>query len=298
MTTPHITVCVCTFQRPELLQCLLRELERQQTDGRFTFSIVVADNDSQRSARPVADEFAARSHIELIYCHEPRQNVSLARNRAIEHARGDYIAFIDDDEFPVTDWLREMLHTCIACEASGVLGPVRPYYSEPPPLWIVKGGFCVRPEHPTGTVMESSNNRTGNLLFRREILNGVAEPFQPEFGTGGEGEDFFQRMKERGCVFVWCNDALAYEVLQPARWTRSYMLKRALVLGQNSLKTRKVRAKELLTSILAVPAYSLVLPGALLMGQHVFMKYGIKFCDHVGRVLTLFGSSPLKKKWI
>ena len=34
-----------------------------------------------------------------------KQNIALARNKAIENAKGDFIAFIDDDEFPLDQWL-------------------------------------------------------------------------------------------------------------------------------------------------------------------------------------------------
>jgi glycosyltransferase involved in cell wall biosynthesis len=272
------------------------ELERQRTDGRFTYSIVVADNAAEQSARPVVTQFAAKSPIEVIYCCQPEKNIALTRNAAIKHARGDYIAFLDDDEFPVADWLSSMLQTCERFQAAGVLGPVRPYFDETPPQWIVKGGFCERPEHPTGTIMEWSKSRTGNLLFRREILRGSEAPFRREFGTGGEDVDFFQRMSGRRCVFVWCNEAIAYEVVPPSRWRRSYMLKRALLRGSANLKLGKARARALLTSIVAVPAYSVILPATLFFGQHVFMKYGIKFCDHLGRVLALLRLNPVNER--
>ena len=296
MSTPHITVCICTFRRPDLLNRLLGELERQQTDNGFTFSIVVSDNDAGASARATVETFAAKSQLEVVYCTEPRQNIALARNRALEHARGEFIAFIDDDEFPAPDWLRTMLATCDATRAAGALGPVRPYFDQIPPRWVIDGRFCERPEHPTGTVMEWSKCRTGNVLFRRGILQGMREPFRAEFGTGGEDVDFFRRMTLRGFVFVWCNEGVAYEVVPPNRWTRSYMLKRALLRGRNNLKLGNARAKALLKSIIAGPAYSLVLPGALLLGHHVFMKYGIKFCDHLGQVLALLGLNPVKER--
>jgi succinoglycan biosynthesis protein ExoM len=294
MSTPHISVCICTFRRPELLRRLLVALERQETDGSFTFSAVVSDNDSFCSARPVVAEFAANSKLEIVYCAEPRQNIALARNCALRHATGSYIAFIDDDEFPASDWLRHMLATCERLRVAGVLGPVRPHFDEPPPRWVIAGRFCERPEHPTGTVMAWNKSRTGNLLFRREIIQSVQEPFRAEFGTGGEDVDFFRRMMLLGHVFVWCNEAIAYELVPPSRWTRSYMLKRALLRGRNNFKMRNARA--VLKSAVAVPAYSLVLPGALLFGQHVFMKYGIKFCDHLGHVLAVLRLNPVKER--
>jgi len=285
----HITVCVCTFRRPEMLRRLLGEVERQRTDDRFTHSIVVADNDREQSSRSVVAEFARKSPVEATYCSEPRQNIALARNKALEHAKGDYIAFIDDDEFPASDWLLIMLKTCEDYQAAGVLGPVRPHFDRPPPRWIIAGRFCERPEHPTGRVMDWEECRTGNVLFRREILDGEPLAFKPEFGSGGEDKDFFMRMTQRGLVFRWCNEGLTYETVPPSRWKRSYMLNRALLRGKNILKHPQGRIKLLAQSFVAAPLYAAMLPFTLLFGQHVFMKYCIKFCDHLGRILAWLG---------
>lgn len=288
-TPKHICVCICTYRRAKLLARLLGELDRQKTDGRFTFSVVVADNDSGQSARRVVEEAAAACAMRIVYCAEPRQNIALARNTALQHASGDYIAFIDDDEFPVPEWLLRMFDACERLEAAGMLGPVRPHFDEQAPEWIIAGRFCERPEHPTGRVMDWEESRTGNLLFRRAIIADDAEPFKPEFPNGGEDKDFFMRMTARGHVFRWCNEGVAYETVPPARWTRRYMLRRALLRGKNILKHPKGRVKAVATSFLAVPVYGIALPVTLALGQRVFMKYCIKFCDHFGRVLALFG---------
>ncbi len=292
----HITICVCTFQRPGMLGKLLEALEQQQTSGAFTFSIVVTDNDSRRSAQPVVDAFAAKSRIAVTYSCEPRQNIALARNEAVKHAAGDFIAFIDDDEFPDKGWLAAMLDTCERYQASGVLGPVRPHFDEPPPQWIVDGQFFERPEHPTGRIMEWEECRTGNLLFRRRILDGVEPVFNPEFGTGGEDKDFFMRMTRSGHIFRWCNEGAVYETVPKERWKRSYLLKRALLRGRNILKHPIGRGGLIVRSLLAAPAYLAVLPLALVLGQDVFMRYCIKLCDHAGRCLALLGLNPVRER--
>src|SRR5437016_299005 len=101
----HISVCICTYKRPSLLKHLLETLSGQDTDGLFTYSIVIADNDGLRSAEAVALQFAAESPIPLTYSVEPRQNIALARNKAIENARGNFVAFVDDDQFLTRRWL-------------------------------------------------------------------------------------------------------------------------------------------------------------------------------------------------
>jgi len=45
----HINVFICTFRRLRLLQGLLHEVVKQETNGLFTYSVVVADNDGSRS---------------------------------------------------------------------------------------------------------------------------------------------------------------------------------------------------------------------------------------------------------
>jgi succinoglycan biosynthesis protein ExoM len=292
----HISVCICTFQRPGLLQRLLECLEQQHANGRFTFSVVVTDNDSKRSSERVVAEFAATSSIAVTYSCESRQNIALARNEALTHATGDFVAFIDDDEFPENGWLAAMLEACEKYQAAGVLGPVRPHFEEPPPRWIVDGRFFERPEHQTGRIMEWEEFRTGNLLFQRRILVGVEEVFNPEFGSMGEDKEFFMRMTQLGHVFRWCNEGVVYETVPKERWKRSYMLKRALLRGRNIIKEPIGRVGLIARSVVAAPVYLMVLPFALMLGQHVFMKYCIKFCDHAGRILGLLGVNPVSQR--
>ena len=111
MTLPirHISVCICTYKRPEFLARLLRDLAKQETDGLFTHSVVIADNDGSRSAEPIVNEFAASSSIAIRYVVQPVQSVPLTRSVSVDNATGDYVAFIDDDEFPDSRWLVTLL---------------------------------------------------------------------------------------------------------------------------------------------------------------------------------------------
>jgi succinoglycan biosynthesis protein ExoM len=229
----HIAVCICTFNRP-VFAAFAEAIERQETASAFTFSVIVADNDASQSARPVAEEFSGRS-FKLIYCAEPRQNIALARNKALEHAQGDFVAFIDDDEFPATDWLQKLLAACDQYQADGALGPVRPHF-ESPPHHGSSEAVSVRDRRSDRPGYEMGRMSTGSLLFRTQILDSLGERFKPEFDTGGEDKDFFMRLTQRGRVFVWCNEAIAYETVPPSRRSRGYMLKRALLRGRNILK--------------------------------------------------------------
>jgi len=257
----------------------------------------VADNDHLQSAKPVLSEFAATSSLETIYCLEPRQNIALTRNKALEHTKGDFVAFIDDDEFPIQDWLLTLFETCQRYGVDGVLGPVKPHFDEQPPAWVVKGKFYERPTYSTGFVIDWRKGRTGNVLLRRQVFDGLGEAFRAEFLTG-EDQDFFRRMIQKGHVFIWCNEAVAYEVVPPARWKRSFMVKRALLRGKVTVVHSTFGASEIVKSVIAVPAYMVALPFLLLPGQHVFMKYLVKLFDHLGKIFASIGINPIKESYV
>ena len=292
----HISVCICTFKRPDLLQRLLDSLRQQRTDGRFTYSIVVADNDREESAKATATAFAANSGIETKYCMEPTPNIALARNTVVRNARGEFLAFIDDDEFPNDDWLLVLLQACQAHDVAGVLAPVLPHFETEPPAWLKRAGFYDRPRHETGFVMGWQESRTGNVLIRRNILDGLGQVFSPAFGAGGEDQDFFRRMNAAGHTFIWCDEAPAYETVPPHRWQRRFLIRRALLRGQTTFRHPKNRWKNIAKSLVAVPLYLLALPFLLLAGHHHFMRYLVRLCDHGGRLLAMVRLNPVNER--
>jgi len=291
-------VCICTYKRPELLRQLLLKLEEQETETLFDYSIVVVDNDRSESARQTAEFCCRQSKVSISYYVEPKQNIALARNKAIENAKGDFIGFIDDDEFPIEQWLLNLYKAVNRYKSDGILGPVLPYFEKEPPRWVLKGRFFDRPTHPTGHVLGWKNTRTGNALLRRELFKEDREWFDPAFGSGGEDRDFFRRKIEEGHVFVWCNEAPVYEAVSAERWKKSVMIKRALLRGKVAFDNAASKPLTLVKSVLAITVYTLGLPFFLILGQHIFMKYLVKNCDHLGKVLASLGMDVVKAKYV
>ena len=293
----HISICICTYKRPQFLERLLRELANQDTEGLFTYSIVVVDNDRAESAKDVATRFERNSNVSVSYFVEPRQNIPLARNTAISNAIGDYIALIDDDEFPIKAWLLTLVKACDDCAVDGVLGPVKRYFDEQPPGWVLKGNFYERSTFPTGTVLEWKNGRTGNALLKKDIFADGEPPFNPEF-RASEDQDFFRRMIAKGKRFVWCDEAVAYEIVPPERWKRTIMLRRALLRGAMARLQPTFGVLDAGKSMIAVLVYLVALPFMALLGQHKFMDLLIRLCDHLGKLLAAIGIHPVKEPYV
>lgn len=218
-----ISVCVCTYRRPAALAGLIERLAAQ---GDAIGELVVVDNDAAGSARAVCD--AATAPFPIRYAVQPEQNIALARNLSVALARGEWLAFIDDDEEPVDDWVARLAAAARRYRADAVLGP--PVAVPPPdaPAWVVAGAFFERRRFATGTPVPRNDFRIGNALVRRATLQGIAGPFDPDYGrTGGEDGDMLCRLAQRGAHIVWCDEAVVYEPIAPERLAPRWLLRRA-----------------------------------------------------------------------
>lgn len=294
----HICVCICTYKRPVLLEQLLSAIEKQETENLFEFSAVVVDNDKSESARTTVESFTRQSDLPVRYDVEHEQNIALTRNRALANSRGNFVAFIDDDEIPQPSWLLTLYKALNDYNCDGILAPVLPLFEQEPPKWVLKGDYFNRPTHPTGHVLEWTNTRTGNALLKRELFQGEPTWFDLAFGSGGEDRDLFRRMIEKGHVFIWCNEAAVHESVPSNRWKRTVLLKRALLRGKMALNAPGTGALSILKSIIAIVTYTISLPLFAIFGQHIFMQYLIKLCDHLGKVLAFLGIDPVKEKYV
>lgn len=240
-----ISLCICTFRRPELLADLLRAIPAQIPLG-LRAELIVVDNDPARSATPALA--AARPEIApltLTVLHEATPNIALARNAAVAAAQGRWIAIIDDDELPDPNWLEHLMTAAKAYAADAVFGPVKPRYPAYTATWITQSGFFEPANRPSGTVISSRQAYSGNVLIRRQILNTLAAPqgpFDPEFGvTGGSDTMLFWELQNQGAKLIWCAEAVVRESVPASRLTLRWILRRAYRGGQSFVRAEIAR---------------------------------------------------------
>ncbi len=235
----HLSVCICTYRRPQLLQRLLQALLVQDLPAHL-WQIVVVDNDKEGSALAVLQQFQAKFGARLIALHEQRSNISLARNAAINASASPWLAMIDDDELPAPDWLSRLLACQSAYQADLVFAPVTPEYSPAIPAWIIRGGFFERRRLATGSVIGHQDARTGNVLIRRATLTAISATtvFDPAFGrTGGEDSMLFRKIAAYGAKMIWCDEAAVSEDVPPERASATWLLQRSYRTGQLYMRT-------------------------------------------------------------
>lgn len=103
MSEPRLSVIVCTYNRPLALRAVLAGLRDQ---SRSDFEVIVADDGSGPPTKAVVDEMmpAFDGRLRHVWQEDRGFRVAAARNRAAEIARSRYLAFLDGDCVPRTDY--------------------------------------------------------------------------------------------------------------------------------------------------------------------------------------------------
>jgi succinoglycan biosynthesis protein ExoM len=292
-----ISVCIATYRRLERLAAVLQDLSQQSL---LPTEVVVVDNDAEASAAAVVEAHRRTNPpYALHYAVQPLKNIALTRNKTVDLAAGDWLAFIDDDERAPREWLAQLSAAADAYAADGVLAPVDPVVPEDAPRWIRRGKFYDFPRMPTGVVVPPNRLRFGNVLIRGRLLREVDVRFDPAYGlTGGEDGDLLSRLALAGARIVWCDEAIVREPIEQSRLSLKWLLRRSLRGGQDfarhSLSGRygersagrmRFVVRALLQLIAAAALTVLLLP----LGRHRAAHWLNKASANLGKLSVLMG---------
>lgn len=131
MAEPLLTVVVCTHDRPEDLDRCLRGLAALEDD----VEVVVVDSASSPPLQGLVHGFSG-SFRRLTYQYEPVAGLARARNRGLELAQSDRVAFIDDDTVPEPEWARRLAGPFADSNVACVGGTCRAAFDSPRPSWL------------------------------------------------------------------------------------------------------------------------------------------------------------------
>lgn len=240
---PRLVILICTCDRPQLLERLLKDLWPQA--HKLGAPIVIIDNGRIGSHHIVAEfEQNIAIHYERL-CTSGLVHARNASLRAALNYSPDLLAFIDDDEFPTENWLQFLLMSFRETDADIVVGPVEPHYVVPPAKWVDAGRF-----------FEKSGETlcTSNLLLRtRTLPKDEADWFRKEFNrTGGEDNEFLNRLVARGAKRAVASRAIVKEVIPPERATVGYLCRRGFRDGVVITQMERARHKSTLTALVTI----------------------------------------------
>ena len=232
----RVSVCIPTHQRAGLLARALEALVHQRVGSELDWEIVVANNNCTDDTPRVVSQYAERAIVPVSQVFEARPGVSYARNAAIAVAKGEILAFIDDDIRPEASWLAAALNA-LECEGADLVGGrILPEWEAPPPAWLSANdelydylGLMAMSERRRLTYPFADRPRIwgGSMMVRRSTLDrvGVFNVSLGRIGAGlrhGEESDLIRRVLQAGLVVVYDPAILVYHWVPRERMRRRY----------------------------------------------------------------------------
>ena len=233
-----IALCICTHRRPTGLERLLRAVLAMEVED--DISVVVVDNDRRREGMRVCQALRDEFRFPLQATYAPRVGIAFARNAAIGKAltlEPEWLAFLDDDEWPDRLWLRELLRVRKRTGADVVGGPTKPVFpAAATPLQRRNPYYGATKGLPDATrcVLEAA----GNFLIRARVLRNLSSPwFDPAYAhSGSEDLAFFQNLDRLGVSMYWAAHAVAFEEVPASRLARSWMRQRVINIANSRVR--------------------------------------------------------------
>lgn len=200
-----VSVVICTYNRCESLNRCLESLAQMRSPRDADWELLIVDNNSTDATRDVCEAWRHRLTVPFEYVFEETQGTGAARNKGIQAARGNIVAFTDDDCLVAPDWLENIVREFDGNPRLSGLGG----RSEQADARDATLALRMSEER---RVLCSATAALGfipgcNMAFRRELLADIGG-FDPFFGAGArfpgaEDTDFLYRAFKRGARLLY-----------------------------------------------------------------------------------------------
>jgi glycosyltransferase involved in cell wall biosynthesis len=230
----RITVVLCTYNRGQLLANALESVAASTLPESVEWEVLVVDNNSKDQTRGIVEDFCRRYPGRFRYLFERQQGKSHALNAGIANAKGEVLAFMDDDVTVAPTWLQNLTAPLQDGKWAGSGGRVLPKWNCPAPRWLPAEGWYVAPplaifdlgdtprelaEPPYGT----------NMAFQKKVFEkygGFRTDLGPCPGSEIRNEDteFGRRLLAAGEHLCYEPSAVVYHMVMESRLQKKYYL--------------------------------------------------------------------------
>ena len=203
--------------------------------------VLVVDNGSTDGTAQTVRQWQPRL-AGLQYLRESVAGLSRARNLALEQARGEIVAFLDDDARATPSWLSALRGAYEDGRVAAAGGPVTLSWPTGRPTWIspaMERWFSAVDLGSSLRELDDDEELFGcNLSVRGDVARAVGG-FDPALGRIGRslrsGEDWelLQRVRRAGGAVVYVPDAVVVHQVLPERLTLAWPLRRAFAQGRS-----------------------------------------------------------------
>lgn len=120
----NLSVIVCCYNSQNVIKDTLEHLAVQQTNNAFNYEVVLVDNNCTDHTVEVANNVwkVLNTTIDLNVVTESKPGLSYARKAGVNHSKGEFIVFCDDDNWLASDYLQVAFNFMMKHPEVGALG--------------------------------------------------------------------------------------------------------------------------------------------------------------------------------
>ena len=239
-----ITVILCTYNRCQSLAKALESIAASKLPESVQWEVLVVDNNSSDQTREVVDEFCRRYPNRFRYLFERQPGKSFALNSGVRDARGEVLAFLDDDATVEPAWLQKLTNALGREEWAGAGGRIVLRWPPSLPAWLSVEGPYARHYFPAFDQGEIAKGLTQspygpNMAFRREMFKKYGG-FRTDLGPSPNREvprlfedtEFGSRLLAAGEKLRYEPSAVIYVEIPEERIQKTYFLDRCFDWGR------------------------------------------------------------------
>ncbi len=231
-----VTVILCTYNRCQSLATALSSLAAQVLPESIDWEVIVVDNNSCDQTAQVVEGFCRENPGRFRYLLESQQGKSYALNAGIREARGDVLAFTDDDVTMEATWLHHLTASLHSRDWAGAGGRTFPERGFVPPAWLaIEGRYALAPLAVFDMGSEAKELKEtpygNNMAFRKDLFEkhgGFNTELGPSAGSAGpqksEDSEFGERLLAAGERFWYEPAAVVYHCVPRSRIQKEYFL--------------------------------------------------------------------------
>lgn len=248
-TNIEISIIICTFNRAKSLERTLESIREMAIPQNMVWELIIVDNNSRDKTREIVEKFRVRTDMDVVYVFEEKKGLSNARNSGVRKARGEVIAFTDDDVIVDKHWLANMVKAFDDTNAVCIGGKILPLWERTPPKWLTKDlhGYLALLDLGDEYLKITNHYRLfgANMAVKTDLFekygcfNGALGRTSSKL-YGGEETEFIRTLIDNEENVYYAPYAVVYHCISEERMKKSYFKRwaydngelRGIILGE------------------------------------------------------------------
>jgi glycosyltransferase involved in cell wall biosynthesis len=241
MTHPKVSAVICSYNRARFIIKAIESIFAQDFD-KSSYEVIVVDNNSTDDTLARLTEFKnTHPDYNFRFVVEENQGVAFTRTRCAKEAKGEIVAYLDDDSLAQEGWLKNTVefydnHS----EVWSIGGKITPYFLAATPDWYSRYFFGLVGKFDQGKDVKRLTGQKypcgANMSFRKRVFEEIGY-FNPNLGRRGKGllateeKDIYTRILRYGKQVYYLPEVEVLHAVESNKFDKEYVRRHSMGIG-------------------------------------------------------------------